>query len=191
MILANLSLPRCKRKILSLSLHAWKSCGSFSPDSLWEQKLRICRISHSLDPTVDDQVIHQFGWKNWEKIAFAPAAVPLWGDERFRRIINDTTRQVVRGVSLAWSNRWMQKRDNGDPEDPGSWGGEEAKGTWMSNYLHPPRQSLEGSLVLVKRGCISFSFPQQSRGGIWWPIYANFVTLYTNSRAKILRYLSI
>lgn len=105
------------------------------------------------------------GWKNWEKIAFAPATVPPWGDERFRRIINDTTRQVVRGVSLAWSNRWMQKRDNGGiPKILARGAAEEAKGTWMSNYLHPPRQSLEGlvgSLVLVKRGCISFSFPRE------------------------------
>ena len=75
------------------------------------------------------------------------------GDGRFRRIINDTTRQVVRRVSLAWSNRWMREQTMGYRRSLGSWGGQEARDTWMSNYLHPltvPR-TVGDSLSSLKR----------------------------------------
>lgn len=50
----------------------------------------------------------------------------------------------------------MRKQTMG-AEDPGSWGGEEAGDTWMSNYLHPLAIPWTvGNPVLVKEGAHPF-----------------------------------
>lgn len=69
-----------------------------------------------------------------------PWSLGIAGDERFRRIINDTTRQIVRRVSLAWSNRWMRKQTMGT-EDTGPWGDQEAgtPGCLITNIPLLPR----------------------------------------------------
>lgn len=51
----------------------------------------------------------------------------------------------------------MRKQTMG-AEDPGSWGGEEAGDTWMSNYLHPLTIPWTvGNPVLVKEGAHPFA----------------------------------